>query len=148
MDPNEPQPEPYQLDRLAARPIDYTTAWAEHAASAGRDISAEATKLALYVDAFNAVESGALKLPGVDNGKSFVREIRRWIRAEFAEKVGGEIESDNVNHKAFYAFIHRKAVEFLRDGSFDHWQANTAAADVLDDWISDKLVQKLVFPTE
>ena len=143
-EPAEPTKK-FELDRLAARSPDYTTAWAEHAASAGKDIGTEAQRLALYVDALDAIAGGALVLPGVDNARKWVRSVKRWINREFTNKVGTVPQTDNINHRAFFAFLHAKAVEYLRDGTFENWNPDPDAAGLIDDWIAARMVDRLVF---
>lgn len=133
---------------LPFQDVDYTTAWADHWIREGKSAELAAKEFSHYVNAFNAVSSGELKLPGIDNTDAFVRSIRNWVAKQFKSRTNRQPDANNTNHKAFYAFLHKQAMENIRNGTFNTAAPNPKAADVLEDWVNQRLVGDLVFNPE
>lgn len=133
----------YEITRLPLQDVDYTTVWADHWRSQQLDPLIEARNLGYYVDALTEIEQGRIKLPGVDNPKMFVDSARNWVTRQFVEKVARTPENDNFNHRAFYGYLHRQLVDFVRQGTFANIAPSPKAADAIEDFVNSKIVEKL-----
>lgn len=132
----------YVVPRLPEQAIDYSTAWAEHWVAQGLNPQHEAEKLGMYVDAIRAVDKGELVLPGVLNPRTFASSVTAWVNKQFVTKIGITPRPENFNHKAFFGFLHRRIVDNIRQGLFAEVAPNPSAADVLEDFVNRKIVNK------
>lgn len=140
--------EDYELPTLPFQDLDYAKTWAEHAMHEGRAPELAAREYAHYVNAFDAVRRGEITLPGIGDGERFGRQIRKWVLKQFRARVKASPDHSNPNHKAMYAFLHRQAMENMRNGTFNESSPNPKAADVLEDWVNERVVGDLVFTPE
>lgn len=135
----------FELDSLPFQDIDYTTSWADHWVREGKSPELAAKEYAGYVQAFDALARGELKLPGVEDGELFTKQVRNWVARQFKARTAKSPDTNNPNHRAFFAFLHKQAFENIRNGKFNEAAPNPKAADVLEDWVNSKIVGELVF---
>jgi hypothetical protein len=145
LQPAAPQEPDFQLDALPFQDVDYTTTWAEHFQREGKSAELAAKEYTHWVNAFAAVRTGKLSLPGVEDGPAFATQISNWVHRQFKAYTTKRPDSSNTNHKAFFAFLHKQAYENIRNGKFGELAPNPKAADVLEDWVNQRLVGDLVF---
>jgi hypothetical protein len=140
--------EPFELSTLPFQDIDYSTVWADHWRKEGKSAELAAKEYALFVNAFDAVRRGELALPGISNGEHFAKQIRNWVTRQFQSHVRRQPDNSNPNHRALFAFLHKQAFENIRNGRFNESAPNPKAADVLEDWVNERIVGDIVFNSE
>lgn len=145
----EPAPakDDFKIETLPLQHIDYTTCWAEHWRNQHADPATALRELELYVQAWNAVKSGVLLLPGIDNPEPVFAAVNRWVNRQVTDHAQKALTSENTNHKVFYAYTWKTATDYLREGTFRVWKPNPPAADAIDDWVAARLTEKLTQTT-
>lgn len=138
-------PPEFDLTTLPFQDVDYTSTWADHWVREGKSPELAAQEYSHFVNAFLAVGKGELKLPGIEDGATFARQVRNWVARQFRAYTSKQVDNNNPNHRAFYAFLHKQAFENIRNGKFNEAAPNPKAADVLEDWVNEKIVGELVF---
>lgn len=136
----------FKIENLPLQHIDYTSCWAEHWRNSHADPATALRELELYVQAWQAVNDGHLALPGFDNAKAVFASINKWVNRQVTDHAQKALTSENTNHRVFYAHTWKTATDYLREGTFRAWKPNPQAADTIDDWVAEKLTEKLTAP--
>ncbi len=142
----EKEPDEFKIENLPLQHIDYTSCWAEHWRNSHADPATALRELELYVQAWQAVNDGHLALPGFDNAKAVFASINKWVNRQVTDHAQKALTSENTNHRVFYAHTWKTATDYLREGTFRAWKPNPQAADTIDDWVAEKLTEKLTAP--
>ena len=99
-----------------------------------------------YLQALDDIRSGELDLPGIEDQKTFVKDLERYIRREFVSHAV-TMDRDNDYHKALYAFCVERYLRNLKNGIFDgNGVSGTRPeiAETIEDHVTQLLTDSLI----
>ena len=133
-------PSGFEVERLPSQPVDYSRAWVDTVAREGGNPAAKAGDLTIYTETLDAVKSGAIALPGLSlpDQQKLANAVRRWVEREFRQRHVSAPQRDNINHKAFLAYLYEKAVERIAAGEFGRNFRYVEAANAIEEWVDSR----------
>lgn len=109
-----------RIEGYPSLPDDYSKVFVDHIRATGTNEVALAAELESYLAAMNQLRVGDFEVDGMTSleMEKIASKITRWVKKAFRSKCYHDANQQNLHHRTFQAYLYRRAVQHLKDGSF------------------------------